>query len=103
MTSRFDSRQRLTLLVLLGAGFMLAVDFSILNVALPEVGAGVGLGVAGLPWVTSAYALPAAGFTLVFGRTADLFGRRRLFLIGMVVLIGASMLGGLAANPAMLL
>ncbi|MFI7705240.1 MFS transporter [Nonomuraea sp. NPDC049480] len=98
-----SGRQWLTLFVLIGSGFMLSVDFSILNVALPEVGAGVGLGVTGLPWITSAYALPAAGFTLLFGRMADLFGRRRLFLSGMVLLTGASLLGGLAANPEMLL
>lgn len=102
-TSPLGSRPRLILLVLLGAGFMLSVDFSILNVALPEAGAGVGLGVAGLPWIASAYALPAAGFTLLFGRMADLFGRRRLFLAGMVLLVGASLLGGFAANPEMLL
>ena len=101
--SRFSRRQRVILLVLLGAGFMLSVDFSILNVALPEVGAGVGLGLAGLPWITSAYALPAAGFALLFGRLADLFGRRRLFLSGMVLLTGASLLGGFAAGPGMLL
>ncbi|MEV2273490.1 MFS transporter [Nonomuraea africana] len=100
---RFGSRQRLILFVLLGAGFMLSVDFSILNVALPEVGAGVGLGLAGLPWIASAYALPAAGFTLMFGRMADLFGRRKLFLCGMVLLIGASLLGGFAASPETLL
>ncbi|TYB41604.1 MFS transporter [Actinomadura chibensis] len=82
---------------------MLSVDFSILNVALPEVGAGVGLGVAGLPWITSAYALPAAGFTLLFGRLGDLFGRRRLFVAGLVLLMGASLLGGLAAGPGALL
>ncbi|NUR91596.1 MAG: MFS transporter [Nonomuraea sp.] len=90
-------------LVLLGAAFMMSVDFSILNVALPEAGAGVGLDVAGLPWITSAYALPAAGFTLLFGRLGDLFGRRRLFLAGMVLLAGASLLGGLADGPGVLL
>jgi MFS family permease len=100
---RFSGRQRVILLVLLGAGFMLSVDFSILNVALPEVGAGVGLGLTGLPWITSAYALPAAGFTLLFGRLGDLFGRRRLFMTGMVVLAGASLLGGFATNSEMLL
>src|SRR5687768_5933694 len=100
---RFSGRQRLILLVLLGAGFMLSVDFSILNVALPEVGAGVDLDPAALPWITSAYALPAAGFTLLFGRLADLFGRRRLFLGAMVLLAVASLLGGLATNPQMLL
>jgi MFS family permease len=100
---RFSTRQRLILFVLLSVGFMLSVDFSILNVALPEVGAGVGLGLTGLPWIASAYALPAAGFTLVFGRLADLAGRRRLFLAGVILLTGASLLGGFAVNSGMLL
>ncbi|MEO6604399.1 MAG: MFS transporter [Aeromicrobium sp.] len=100
---RMNSRERVIVLVLLGAAFMLAVDFSILNVALPEVGAGVGLGLASLPWVASAYALPAAGFTLLFGRLADLLGRRRLFMTGMVLLTGASLLGGFASTPEALL
>ncbi|WP_331769802.1 MFS transporter (plasmid) [Embleya sp. NBC_00888] len=98
-----SGRQRLTLWVLLGAGFMLSVDFSILNVALPKVGEGVGLAATGLPWIASAYALPAAGLTLLFGRMADLFGRRRLFICGMVVLTGASLLGGFAYNAETLL
>ncbi|MEV1128910.1 MFS transporter [Agromyces sp. NPDC049794] len=99
----FDRRQRLILLVLLGAAFMMSVDFSILNVALPEVGAGVGMGLTGLPWIASAYALPAAGFTLLFGRLADLFGRRRLFIIGIALLLVSSLLGGFAADSATLL
>lgn len=105
MTSqvRISGRDRLILFLLLGAGFMLSVDFSILNVALPEAGAGVGLGVTGLPWIASAFALPAAGFTLLFGRLGDLFGRRRLFLTGMVVLTAASVLGGFASSPETLL
>jgi hypothetical protein len=89
---RLTGRQRLILLVLLGAGFTVSVDFSILNVALPETGAGVGMDVAGFPWITAAYALPAAGFTLMFGRLADLFGRRRLFMSSMV-LLAAALLG----------
>ncbi|MFI1379594.1 MFS transporter [Embleya sp. NPDC020886] len=100
---RFTGRQRLILLVLLGAGFMLSADFSILNVALPEVGEGVGLEPPALPWIASAYALPAAGFTLLFGRLADLFGRRLLFLTGIVLLAVASLLGGFATTPEMLL
>jgi MFS family permease len=102
-SARITGRQRLVLFLLLGAGFMLSVDFSILNVALPQVGAGVGLGLSALPWVVTAYALPAAGFTLLFGRIADLFGRRRMFLTGMALLAAASIIGGLATNPAMLL
>ncbi|MEV5960645.1 MFS transporter [Kribbella sp. NPDC051952] len=100
---RFSGRQRLILFVLLGAGFMMSADFSILNVALPEIGAGVGLGLDHLAWIASAFALPAAGFTLLFGRLADLFGRRRLFLLGIILLAGASLLGGLATNPELLL
>ncbi|MEU4739228.1 MFS transporter [Actinosynnema sp. NPDC023658] len=91
------------LLILLGAGFMVSVDFSILNVALPETGAGVGMELAEYPWITAAYALPSAGFALLFGRFADLFGRRKLFMAAMVVLTGASLLGGLATTPETLL
>lgn len=99
----FTGRERLVLLVLLGASFMLSVDFSILNVALPEAGAGVGMGPGELPWITAAYALPAAGFTLLCGRLADLFGRRRLLMCGMVLLAGASLFGGFAATPEVML
>ncbi|MET7304763.1 MFS transporter [Embleya sp. NPDC005575] len=98
-----EGRQRWVLAVLLGTGFMLSVDFSILNVALPQVGAGVGLGSSELPWITSAYALPAAGLTLLFGRMADLFGRRRLFMSGVALLTAASLLGGFASNAETLL
>ncbi|NUR59760.1 MAG: MFS transporter [Catenulispora sp.] len=82
---------------------MLAVDFSILNVAFPDIGAGVGLSRGALPWITTAYMLPAAGFTLVFGRLADLAGRRRLFLGGIALLVAASLLGGFAGGPGLLL
>lgn len=101
--TQFNGRQRLILLVLLGAGFVFAADYSMLNVALVQVGSGVKLGLTGLPWIISAYTLPAAGFMLMFGRMADLFGRRRLFLLGEVLLIAASLLGGFARNPEMLL
>ncbi|WP_239081714.1 MFS transporter [Streptomyces sp. SID9727] len=100
---RFTGRERMILFLLLGSGFMLSVDFSILNVALPEVGAGVGLGLSGLPWITSAYALPAAGFALLFGRMGDLYGRRRLFITGLALLGAASLLGGFAQNAEVLL
>ena len=96
-------RQRLALAVLLAASFTLAVDFSILNVALPVIGADVGLGLAHLQWIATSFALCAAGFTLLFGRIADLFGRRRLFLLGMALLGVSSLAGGLATSPAVLL
>ena len=96
--SRFTPGQRVVLLLLLGAGFMLSVDFSILNVALPEAGSGVGLDVDRFSWIATAYALPAAGFTLLFGRLGDIVGRRRLFLAGMALLAAASLLGGIAGT-----
>lgn len=100
---RLDGRLRLVLVVLLVAQFMLAVDFSILNVALPVIGAGLGFSLSGLQWIATAFALSAAGFTLLFGRIADLFGRRRPFLAGLAVLGLSSLAGGLATSPEMLL
>ncbi|MDT9693653.1 MFS transporter [Streptomyces sp. P9(2023)] len=101
--ARMDGRMRLVLLVLLVAQFMLAVDFSILNVALPVIGEGLGFSLANLQWIGTAFALAAAGFTLLFGRVADLVGRRRLFLGGMALLGISSLAGGLATDPALLM
>ncbi|MER7211157.1 MFS transporter [Streptosporangium sp. NPDC000239] len=100
---RMTTKQRLTLVLLLSASFTLAVDFSILNVALPEIGESVGFSLRNLQWIATAFALCAAGFTLLFGRFADLFGRRRLFLSGMALLGVASLAGGLATSPEPLL
>ena len=97
------TRQRLTLGVLLTASFTLAVDFSILNVALPAIGADVGFSLDQLQWIVTSFALCAAGFTLFFGRIADLYGRRRLFLSGMALLGAASLVGGLAQEPILLI
>lgn len=96
-------RERLILAVLLTASFTLAVDFSILNVALPAIGADLGFSLENLQWVATSFALCAAGFTLLFGRVADLFGRRRLFLLGTVILGLSSLIGGLATAPGVLI
>ncbi|MET4589849.1 MFS transporter [Arthrobacter sp. 754] len=100
---RMTGRQRLTMILLLTASFTLAVDFSILNVALPRIGADVGFSLEHLQWVATAFALCAAGFTLFFGRVADLFGRKRLFIAGMALLGAGSLAGGLATDPGLLL
>ncbi|WP_034270378.1 MFS transporter [Actinospica robiniae] len=100
---RLDRRLRLVLVVLLAAQFMLAVDFSILNVALPALGRGLDFPLGDLQWVGTAFALAAAGFTLLFGRVADLIGRRRQFLAGLALLGISSLVGGLAVDPGMLL
>ncbi|MFJ3956725.1 MFS transporter [Arthrobacter sp. NPDC090010] len=96
-------RQKTALSVLLAASFTLAVDFSILNVALPAIGADVGFTLENLQWIATAFSLCAAGFTLLFGRVADLAGRRRMFFIGMALLCAASLAGGLALDPALLI
>ena len=100
---RIGGRERLILVVLLTASFTLAVDFSILNVALPTIGADVGFSLGDLQWIATAFSLCAAGFTLFFGRIADLFGRRRLFLVGIAVLGISSLVGGLAGAPWVLI
>ena len=87
--STMPARQRLIVVLLLGANFMMSADFSILNIALPVVSGAVGLGVNNLPWVATAFALPAAGLSLLFGRLGDLYGRRCILLIGLSLLAAA--------------
>jgi len=82
--------------------FLVVLDISVVNVALPSIRAGLGLDPAGLQWVVNAYSLTFAGFLLLGGRTADLFGRRRVFLAGLGLFSVASLAGGLAQDPAML-
>lgn len=89
--------------ILLTANFTLAVDFSILNVALPHIGTELGFATSALQWIITSFALCAAGFTLFFGRVADLFGRKRLFLFGIVLLGVTSLAGGLAIEPVLLI
>ncbi|MFF2652947.1 MFS transporter [Streptomyces sp. NPDC058045] len=96
-------RLKLVLAVLLVAQFMLAVDFSILNVALPAIGDGLGFSLANLQWIATSFALCAAGFTLFFGRIGDLLGRKRIFIGSLALLGAASVLGGLATSPAVLI
>ncbi|WP_172381717.1 MFS transporter [Streptomyces sp. MNP-20] len=100
---RLTGELKLTLAVLLVAQFMLAVDFSILNVALPAIGDSLGFSLSNLQWIATAFALSAAGFTLFFGRIGDLIGRKKIF-IGSLALLGlASLAGGLATSPEVLL
>lgn len=82
---------------------MVALDFSVLNVALPVLGKDLGMTQSGLQWAVTAFALPSGGFLLLFGRIADLFGRRKLFLTGLAVFGSASLLATLAWNPEVFL
>ncbi|WP_405838241.1 MFS transporter [Streptomyces platensis] len=101
--ARMTRRAQLILLLLCGAQFIIALDFSILNVALPVLGRDLGMDQADLQWAVTAFALPSGGFLLLSGRIADLFGRRRLFLIGLGLFTAASVLAALAWSPAVFL
>jgi EmrB/QacA subfamily drug resistance transporter len=81
---------------------MVVLDATIVAVALPEIQADLGFSQAGLQWVISAYTLVFGGFLLLAGRAADLWGRRRMFMVGLVVFTGASLACGLAASPSAL-
>ncbi|MDT3399276.1 MFS transporter [Streptomyces sp. B1866] len=79
--------------------FLVVLDVSVVNVALPSIRTDLGLGETGLQWVVNAYALTFAGFLLLGGRAADLFGRKRAFLAGLGLFTAASLAGGLAREP----
>ncbi|MEV6505951.1 MFS transporter [Streptomyces sp. NPDC051642] len=95
-----STRDKLVLFVLCAAQFMVALDFSVLNVALPTLGADLGMSRSGLQWAVTAFALPSGGFLLLFGRIGDLYGRRRLFLTGLALFGAASLLATFAWDPA---
>ncbi|MFD9334435.1 MFS transporter [Streptomyces sp. NPDC060028] len=97
---RLSGRAKLVLFVLCAAQFMVALDFSVLNVALPALGKDLGLSRSALQWAVTAFALPSGGFLLLFGRIADLYGRKKLFLTGLAVFGAASLLATLAWDPA---
>ncbi len=99
-TPKLSPRDKLVLFVLCAAQFMVALDFSVLNVALPVLGADLGMSTSALQWAVTAFALPSGGFLLLFGRTGDLFGRRRLFLAGLALFGAASLLATFAWDPA---
>lgn len=82
---------------------MVILDVSVVNVALPSMKAELGFDQADLPWVVNAYTLTFAGFLLLGGRMADLFGRKRMFVLALAFFAVASLIGGLAANPAQLI
>ena len=82
--------------------FMVVLDVSIVNVALPSIGRDLHYTATGLQWVVNAYVLTFAGFLLLGGRAADIFGRRRVYVVGMAIFTAASLAGGLAQSSAWL-
>src|ERR671935_217809 len=98
-----DRRKWLALALLSVVQFMVVLDIAIVNVALPSIQVDLGFSQENLQWVISAYALVFGGFLLLGGRAADLLGRRRLFLAGIVVFTLASLFSGLAWSEASLI
>jgi MFS family permease len=78
--------------------FMVVLDISIVNVALPTIRDDLGISASDLQWVVNAYTLALGGFLLLGGRAADLFGRRRMFIAGLAIFIAASLAGGFASS-----
>src|ERR1700749_2691897 len=84
------------------AQFMVVLDVSVVNVALPSIGRDLHYSATGLQWGVNAYVLTFAGFLLLGGRAADLFGRRRTYLAGLVLFTFASLVGGFAQTSTWL-
>ncbi|WP_208601140.1 MFS transporter [Rhodococcoides fascians] len=94
--------KNLALALLALTQFLIVIDASIVNVALPSIGESLGIGQDGLSWVINAYILAFGGFLLLGGRLADLLGRRKMFGTGLLIFTVASLMGGLAQNDAWL-
>src|SRR3954449_1287660 len=92
-----------TLALLAIAQFMVILDVTVVNVALPSIGGALHMADSDLQWVVTAYVLFTGGLMLFGGRMADLIGRRPVFLLGLAVFTGASLASGLASSSAMLI
>ena len=95
--------KNLALVLLAMTQFVIVIDASIVNVALPSIGRALHFSRADLTWVVNAYTLTFGGFLLLGGRMADLLGRRRMFMIGLVVFLVASLAGGVAQSETWLI
>src|SRR5947199_10683299 len=93
----------LVLVLICMAQFMVVLDATIVNVALPSIQKDLGLSEANLQWIISAYTLFFGGFLLLGGRAGDLLGRKPVFLVGLVIFTAASLLNGLATSSGLLI
>src|SRR5262249_1880280 len=95
--------KNIALMLLAMTQFVIVIDASIVNVALPSIGHALSFSQDDLSWVVNAPTLTFGGFLALGGRLADLMGRRRMFIIGLIVFSLASLLGGLAQSEAWLI
>src|SRR5579862_7476192 len=103
MSQRHATNKWVVLVLICLAQFMVILDATIVNVALPSIQNDLGLSEANLQWIVNAYTLVFGGFLLLGGRAGDLLGRKRLFLIGLVIFTTASLLNGLSTSEGMLI
>src|SRR5947209_14828466 len=103
IAKEYLDRRWTALILLCVAQFVVVLDASIVNVALPSIGKGLHFSEANLPWVVNAYVIAFGGFLLLGGRAADLLGRRRVFMVGLAVVAVASLAAGFAANQGQLI
>ncbi len=103
MQSSEETRRRVTLILCCLAQFMVILDVSVVNVALPSIRGDLGFSAVNLQWVVNAYTLTFAGFLLLGGRAADLLGHRRVFIGGLLLFALASLAGGLASDQGQLI
>src|SRR5690348_5960783 len=96
-------RQPLQLALILVAAFMVVLDFSIVNVALPSIERELHMPADAVQWIVTGYAISFGGLLILGGRAADLLGRRRMFVIGLIAFSVASLAGGLAQDPVLLI
>src|SRR5919199_777860 len=100
---RHSTNPWIVLVLICVAQFMVILDATIVNVALPSIQKDLELSEANLQWIINAYTLVFGGFLLLGGRAGDLLGRKRLFLVGLAIFTVASLLDGLAVNEGMLI
>jgi len=92
----------LRLALILVASFMVVLDFTIVNIALPSMERDFGVATSVVQWVVTGYAIAFSGLLILGGRAADMLGRRRIFIVGLIVFSLASLAGGLAGDPVLL-
>ena len=100
---RWTRAEKLLLVVLGGVVFLDTLDLSLVQVALPSIGSAMHLPESQLQWIVSAFVLGYGGFLLFGGRSADVFGRKRVLVWGLVALIAASVLGAVATDGTLLI
>src|SRR5919198_1168784 len=98
-----SSRLSIVLVLVTLAQFMVVVDFTIVQVALPSIGREFSVSVNGLQWLVTAYGLTLAGFLMLSGRVGDIYGHKKLFIIGVLLFSVASLTGGLAPSEIVLI